>query len=41
MTFNYARFWHKFLFDIGAVTTSEPFTRLVNLGVILAEDGRK
>lgn len=37
----YARFWHKFLFDIGAVTTTEPFTRLYNVGLILAEDGRK
>lgn len=37
----YARFWHKFLHDIGAVSTSEPFTRLHNVGLILAEDGRK
>lgn len=37
----YARFWHKFLFDIGVVSTSEPFTRLVNQGLILASDGRK
>ena len=37
----YARFWHKFLFDIGAVSTSEPFARLEFLGFILAEDGRK
>ncbi len=37
----YARFWHKFLFDIGAVSTIEPFKRLVNVGLILAEDGRK
>ncbi|MCK9352047.1 MAG: class I tRNA ligase family protein [Candidatus Paceibacterota bacterium] len=37
----YARFWHKFLFDIGAVNYSEPFKRLEFLGVILAEDGRK
>jgi leucyl-tRNA synthetase len=37
----YARFWHKFLFDIGAVGSSEPFTRLQNVGLILAEDGRK
>ncbi|MDO8509734.1 MAG: class I tRNA ligase family protein, partial [bacterium] len=37
----YARFWHKFLFDIGVVSYSEPFTRLQNLGLILAEDGRK
>lgn len=37
----YARFWHKFLFDIGVVTSSEPFSRLEFLGFILAEDGRK
>ena len=37
----YARFWHKFLYDIGVVHTLEPFTRLEFLGFILAEDGRK
>lgn len=37
----YARFWHKFLHDIGVVSTSEPFSRLEFLGFILAEDGRK
>ncbi len=37
----YARFWHKFLYDIGAVSTIEPFQRLEFLGFILAEDGRK
>jgi leucyl-tRNA synthetase len=37
----YARFWHKFLFDMGAVNYSEPFSRLEFLGNILAEDGRK
>ncbi len=37
----YARFWHKFLYDIGVVTTIEPFSRLEFLGFILAEDGRK
>ncbi len=37
----YARFWHKFLYDIGVVSTIEPFTRLEFLGFILAEDGRK
>ncbi len=31
----YARFWHKVLYDIGAVSTSEPFRRLVNQGMIL------
>ncbi|MFH1255244.1 MAG: leucine--tRNA ligase [bacterium] len=37
----YARFWHKFLHDIGAVNYEEPFTRLRHVGLILAEDGRK
>ncbi len=37
----YARFWHKFLYDIGVVTTIEPFKKLVHVGLILAEDGRK
>lgn len=37
----YARFWHKFLKDIGAVTTSEPFKKLVNQGIILGADNRK
>src|SRR5437763_11394172 len=33
----YARFWHKVLFDLGYVSTSEPFMRLVNQGTILGE----
>jgi len=37
----YARFWHKVLFDLGHVSTKEPFMRLVNQGMILGEDGRK
>lgn len=37
----YARFWHKFLFDIGEVNTPEPFIKLRNQGLVLAEDGRK
>jgi leucyl-tRNA synthetase len=37
----YARFWHKFLYDEGVVSTLEPFQRLEFLGFILAEDGRK
>jgi leucyl-tRNA synthetase len=32
----YARFWHKVLYDLGYVTTAEPFQRLVNQGYILA-----
>jgi leucyl-tRNA synthetase len=37
----YARFWHKVLFDLGLVSTSEPFFKLVNQGLILGEDGQK
>jgi leucyl-tRNA synthetase len=37
----YARFWHKFLYDLKTVSTIEPFARLEFLGFILAEDGRK
>ena len=37
----YARFWHKFLYDIGVVSTPEPFIKLVNQGLILGEDGQK
>jgi leucyl-tRNA synthetase len=37
----YARFWHKVLFDIGAVKDPEPFLKLVHQGIILGEDGQK
>lgn len=37
----YARFWHKFLFDIGVVSRKEPFARYSSLGLIMGEDGRK
>ncbi len=37
----YARFWHKVLFDLGHLTTPEPFQRLVNQGMILGNDGLK
>ena len=37
----YARFWHKVLFDIGVVSSPEPFHKLVNQGMILGEDNRK
>ena len=37
----YARFWHKLLFDLGHVSTPEPFYKLVNQGLILGEDGQK
>jgi len=33
----YSRFWHKVLFDRGLVSTTEPFQRLVNQGMILGE----
>src|SRR5689334_8923493 len=32
----YARFWHKVLYDLGHVSTVEPFQRLVNQGMVLA-----
>src|SRR5699024_1383641 len=34
----YARFWHKFLYDIGVVPTKEPFQKLFNQGMILGEN---
>jgi leucyl-tRNA synthetase len=37
----YARFWHKVLFDLGYVTTPEPFHKLVNQGMVLGEDNQK
>ncbi|HOJ45415.1 MAG TPA: leucine--tRNA ligase [Bacilli bacterium] len=37
----YARFWHKFLFDIGVVPTEEPFKRMFHQGMILGENGEK
>lgn len=37
----YARFWHKFLYDIGVVSTKEPFEELHTVGLIQASDGRK
>jgi len=37
----YARFWHKFLFDIGVVSHEEPFVKMQHVGLILSEDGRK
>jgi leucyl-tRNA synthetase len=37
----YARFWHKVLFDLGLVSTKEPFKKLVNQGMILGSDGEK
>lgn len=37
----YARFWHRFLYDIGAVKHKEPFKKLFHQGIILGEDGEK
>ncbi len=37
----YARFWHKFLYDIGVVFTKEPFLELKNQGLIMGEGGIK
>jgi len=37
----YSRFWHKFLHDLGYVSTAEPFEKLINQGMILGEDGQK
>jgi len=37
----YARFWHKVLFDLGVVSTKEPFRKLFNQGMILGEDNEK
>ena len=37
----YARFWHKFLYDIGAVSCKEPFQKLYHQGIILGTNGEK
>ena len=37
----YSRFWHKFLYDIGVVTTEEPYQKRTSHGMILGEDGGK
>ncbi|MBC8514470.1 leucine--tRNA ligase, partial [bacterium] len=37
----YARFWHKVLYDIGVVSTKEPFKKLINVGMIQGCDGQK
>lgn len=37
----YSRFWHRFLYDIGVVPTSEPYARRTTQGLILATDGSK
>lgn len=37
----YSRFWHKFLYDLGLVSTKEPYQRRTSHGMILAENGEK
>jgi leucyl-tRNA synthetase, eubacterial and mitochondrial family len=37
----YSRFWHKFLYDIGAVSCPEPYTKRTSHGMILGENGEK
>jgi leucyl-tRNA synthetase len=37
----YSRFWHKVLYDIGLVSTPEPFKKLVHQGIVLGEDNQK
>ena len=37
----YSRFWHKFLYDIGVVSTSEPYAKRTSHGMILGENGEK
>lgn len=37
----YSRFWHKFLFDLGLVSSKEPFMKLLNQGMILGSDNQK
>jgi leucyl-tRNA synthetase len=37
----YSRFWHKVLYDVGVVSTPEPFQKLVHQGIVLGEDNQK
>ena len=37
----YSRFWHKFLYDIGAVSTKEPYSKRTSHGMILGENNEK
>ncbi|MEI6040244.1 MAG: leucine--tRNA ligase [Candidatus Berkelbacteria bacterium] len=37
----YSRFWHKFLFDLNAVPTTEPYQKRILHGIILGPDGQK
>lgn len=37
----YSRFWHKFLYDLGLVPTSEPYAKRTAQGLILGPDGEK
>lgn len=37
----YSRFWHKFLYDIGVVSTPEPYAKRTSHGLVLGEDNEK
>ena len=37
----YSRFWHKFLYDIGVVTTPEPYMKRTSHGMVLGVNGEK
>lgn len=37
----YSRFWHKFLFDLALVTTSEPYAKRTSHGAVLGPDGQR
>lgn len=37
----YARFWHKFFYDLGILSSKEPFRKLRNVGMVLGQDGVK
>lgn len=37
----YSRFWHKFLYDIGVVSTKEPYAKRTSHGMILGQNGEK
>lgn len=37
----YSRFWNNFLYDMGYIPSKEPFTKMKNIGMVLATDGRK
>lgn len=37
----YSRFWHKFLYDIGVVSTKEPYAKRTSHGMIMGDNGEK